>query len=51
MRPSVALVRRIPYEWINHMDWDCENAEQLPSCMSATGADGPMRELVVCGLA
>ncbi len=50
MRRNVAIVGRIPYEWINHMDWDRENGEQLPVLHVAYGRRGPIREWVVCGL-
>jgi hypothetical protein len=51
IRRTVAIVGRIPYEWISHMDWDRENAEQLPVLHVGYGHKGPIREWVVCGLA
>jgi hypothetical protein len=47
---NVAIVGRIPYEWISHMDWDRENAEQLPVLHVAHGRKGPIREWVACEL-
>lgn len=50
-RHKVAIVGRIPYEWINHMDWDRENGEMLPVLHVGYGRKGPIRAWVVCGLA
>lgn len=49
-RRTVAAVGRIPYEWINHMDWDLDNAEMLPVLHVAYGRKGPCREWVPCEL-
>jgi hypothetical protein len=50
-RHKVAIVGRIPYEWISHMEWDRENAEMLPVLHVAYGRKGPIREWLICGLA
>ncbi|ADB51787.1 hypothetical protein Cwoe_3369 [Conexibacter woesei DSM 14684] len=55
-RPKGALhtvigVGRIPFEWISHMDWDHNNADQLPVLHVAYGRRGPFREWVPCSLA
>lgn len=49
-RRNVAIVGRIPYERISHMDWDRENAEKLPVLHVTYGRKGPIREWVVCEL-
>lgn len=43
-RQKVAVVGRIPYEWISHMEWDRDNAEKLPVLQVAYGRKGPVRE-------